>query len=88
MNNTLSKALNSTVKHSCFVGLFLLLQNLLHYLKCKFHIKFTKKYSGIGSIEMILILLVLVSIIVIFRSQITNIVNSVFEKIREQINDF
>lgn len=46
------------------------------------------RLNAISSIEMILLLLVLVSIIVIFRSQITSIINTVFSKIREQINDF
>ncbi|MDE6209047.1 MAG: hypothetical protein K2M73_05145 [Lachnospiraceae bacterium] len=46
------------------------------------------RLSAISSIEMILLLLVLVSIIVIFRSQITTIINTVFSKIRDQINDF
>lgn len=43
--------------------------------------------SGISSIEMILLLLVLVSVIVIFRTQITGIVNSVFKSIKESISD-
>lgn len=43
---------------------------------------------AISSIEMILLLLVLVSIVVIFRTQITSVVNSVFSKIKSQINDF
>lgn len=44
--------------------------------------------TAISSIEMILLLLVLVSIIVIFRTQITNIINSVFRKLKTQINAF
>lgn len=43
---------------------------------------------AISSIEMILLLLVLVSIVVIFRTQIISIVNSVFSKIKNQINAF
>ncbi len=44
--------------------------------------------SAIGSIEMILLLLVLVSLIVLFRTQITDIINTVFDKINDQINAF
>lgn len=45
-----------------------------------------RRLSAIGSIEMILILLVLVSLIVIFKSQITAIINSIFSSIREEID--
>lgn len=44
------------------------------------------RLSAIGSIEMILILLVLISLIVIFKSQITSIFNSIFRSIKEEID--
>lgn len=47
-----------------------------------------KHLSAIGSIEMVLILLVLVSLIVIFKSQILQIVYSIFDKVNDQIDTF
>lgn len=41
--------------------------------------------SGIGVVEMILILLVLIGLVVIFKTQITSIANSVFSTIRTQL---
>ncbi len=39
---------------------------------------------GIGVVEVILILVVLIGVVVIFRDQITAIVNSVFERISSE----
>lgn len=47
---------------------------------------FSKK--GVGVIEIILILLVLVGLVVIFRTQLMGIVSSIFERVNEQINSF
>lgn len=44
--------------------------------------------AGIGSIEMVLILLVLVGLIVIFRENIMSIIDTVFDKITNQIDSF
>lgn len=41
--------------------------------------------DGIGIVEIILILLVLVLLVVLFREQITNIINNVFETINNQV---
>ncbi len=41
--------------------------------------------EGIGVVEIILILLVLILLVVLFRDQITDIVNSVFENINNQV---
>lgn len=66
----------------------------LFFLKMKSKISSTlgrsryKTLPAISSIEMILLLLVLVSIVVIFRNQIIGIVNSVFNKVKTQINAF
>jgi hypothetical protein len=83
--------------------LFIYLYRYLNYISSLFFItlfKIKNFYSknrqkqskpclnAIGSIEMILLLLVLVSLIVIFKSQITSIINTVFTKIRQQINGF
>lgn len=42
--------------------------------------------DGIGIVEIILILLVLVLLVVLFREQITNIINSVFDTINDQVD--
>ena len=47
-----------------------------------------KDEDGMGTVEIILIIVVLVGLVVIFRSQITNIVNSLFKKITNRTEDF
>ncbi len=39
---------------------------------------------GMGTVEVILIIVVLVGLVIIFKTQITSIVNSLFEKITAQ----
>ena len=39
---------------------------------------------GIGTGEMILILVVLIALVLIFKEQLTNLVNTIFEKINSQ----
>ena len=45
---------------------------------------FLNEEDGMGTVEVILIIVVLVALVVIFKAQITKIVNSLFEKITEQ----
>ena len=40
--------------------------------------------SGIGTVEMILILVVLIALVLIFKSQLTSLVNEIFDKITSQ----
>ena len=40
--------------------------------------------DGIGTVEMILILVVLIGLVIIFRDQLTSLINSIFERI---VND-
>lgn len=47
-----------------------------------------KDNSGMGVIEVILIILVLVGLVIIFRTQVTNIVNNVFNKLTAKVNSF
>lgn len=49
---------------------------------------FINDNSGMGVIEIILIILVLVGLVVIFRTKITSIVNSIFSKLTSQVNSF
>lgn len=46
--------------------------------------EFLKEEDGMGTVEVILIIVVLVALVVIFKTQITKIVNSLFDKITEQ----
>lgn len=48
--------------------------------------EFLLEEDGIGVVEIILILVVLVGLVVIFKNQLTAIVNSVFQRITEQAN--
>ena len=42
--------------------------------------------DAIGTVEMILILVVLIGLVIIFRDQLTTIVNNIFKKITTQSN--
>lgn len=46
---------------------------------------FGEGLSGLGVVEVILILLVIVGLVLIFKSQITTIINSLFKSIKTQI---
>lgn len=49
---------------------------------------FNSNNKGMGVIEIVLIILVLVGLVVIFRTQITSIITTVFSKVTKQINSF
>lgn len=44
--------------------------------------------DGMGTVEIILIIVVLVGLVLIFKEQITDIVESIFSKITKQTNKF
>lgn len=46
--------------------------------------EFLKEEDGMGTVEVILIIVVLVALVVIFKTEITKIVNSLFTKISSQ----
>lgn len=46
----------------------------------------TRENAGMGTVEVILIIVVLVGIVIIFKSQITELVESIFSKITKQVN--
>lgn len=51
------------------------------------HIKaFLQDERGITTVEIILILVVLISLVVIFKKQLTSVVNTIFRKIVNQSN--
>lgn len=45
-----------------------------------------KDERGIGTVEMILILVVLIALVLIFKEQLTELVQNIFEKITRQSN--
>ena len=47
---------------------------------------FIKEEDGMGTVEVILIIVVLISLVVIFKEQLTKLVESIFEKIVKQAN--
>ncbi len=49
---------------------------------------FLKEEDGMGTIEVVLIVVVLVGLVVIFKEQLTNIVEGLFGKITKQTNRF
>ena len=47
---------------------------------------FVKEEAAVGVVEIILILVVLIGLVIIFKEQITNLVNSLLSKIAKQSN--
>lgn len=47
---------------------------------------FLREEEGMGTVEIILIIVVLVGLVIIFKNQITAIVNNIFKKITTQTN--
>ena len=45
---------------------------------------FLKEEDGMGTVELILIIVVLISLVIIFKEQLTKLVESIFEKIVKQ----
>ena len=48
--------------------------------------KLCRKHDGMGTVEVILIIVCLVGIVIIFKSQLTDLVESIFSKITSQAN--
>ncbi|MCD8120032.1 MAG: hypothetical protein LUE29_11255 [Lachnospiraceae bacterium] len=49
---------------------------------------FVKDESGMGVIEVVLIIVILVGLAVIFKTQITSILNSIFTSLKSTISSF
>ncbi|MGN0306356.1 MAG: Flp1 family type IVb pilin [Lachnospiraceae bacterium] len=45
---------------------------------------FLRKEDGMGTVEIILIIVVLISLVIIFKDQLTSLVEAIFEKITRQ----
>lgn len=52
----------------------------------RFFKRFKEEEDGIGTVEIILILVVLIGLVIIFKSQLTSLVNNIFRKIVSQSN--
>ena len=54
-----------------------------NYMKEKLHSghRFLTDESGMGTVELILIIVVLIGLVIIFKEQLTNLVNSIFKTI-------
>lgn len=46
--------------------------------------RFITEEDGVGVVELILILVVLIGLVLIFKKQLTNLVNNIFETITEK----
>ena len=46
--------------------------------------RFLKEEDGIGTVEIILILVVLIGLVIIFKNQLTTLVNNIFNTIKSQ----
>lgn len=53
-------------------------------MKCKGFRELIVEEDGMGTVEVILIIVVLVGLVVIFKKEITQIVNNLFDKITKQ----
>ncbi len=47
-----------------------------------------KDEGGMGTVEVILIIVVLVGLVIIFKDNITEIINTLFDKITKRTNSF
>lgn len=52
--------------------------------ECKNLNEFWREEEGMGTVEVILIIVVLVGLVIIFKTQITAVVNGLFNKITNQ----
>ncbi len=48
--------------------------------------RFISEENGMGTVEVILIIVVLISLVIIFKSQLTSLVNTIFNKINSTAN--
>ena len=49
---------------------------------------FCREEDGMGTVEVILIIVVLIGLVIIFKNQITAIVNNLFGKITNEVDKF
>ena len=64
-------------------------KGLLNWLDSKLismRTSLVQKNEGMGTVEIILIIVVLIGLVIIFKDQITDLVNDIFKKITKQTN--
>lgn len=47
-------------------------------------VEFIKEEEGMGTVEIILIIVVLIGLVIIFKEQLNDLVNDIFDKITKQ----
>lgn len=52
--------------------------------RIKYFVQTLKNKRGVGVVEVILILVVLIGLVIIFKEQLTGLVNTIFEKITSE----
>lgn len=50
--------------------------------------RFIKEDDGMGTVEIILIIVVLIGLVIIFRNEITDIVENLFDQITQRTSSF
>lgn len=53
----------------------------------KLFISFMKEEDGLGVVEVILIIVVLIGLVILFRESITSVIESIFDTITERIDE-
>ena len=61
----------------------IIIENLKNIMKV-----LRKEESGMGVIEIVLIILVLVGLALVFKNQISGVANGVYDSIKSQVNSF
>lgn len=64
------------------------LKNKIQHNLLSLHKKLLEDNRGLGTIELVLIIIVILGILVIFRDNIEVLINTVFAKIHSQVNSF
>lgn len=50
-------------------------------------VEFMRQEDGVGVIEVVLILVVLIGLVIIFKEQITKLLNNIFKEIEKQLKE-
>ncbi len=61
--------------------------DLLRLYCVKYRQEFAEDIEGIGVVEVILILVVLIGLVLIFKDQLTTLVENIFQKITDESNN-
>ena len=62
------------------------IKNYVERKFCRAKYFLAESNAGMGTVEIILIIVVLIGLVIIFKGQITELVNNIFEKITNQAN--